>query len=165
MISSPNLTYLAFADYGLALSALNSLPANHDLLEFGQQQCGNYIMLVNSPHNILTELKVPTVDSVYIEKVHADLLAGYFKMKKTQANSNLLVLESVKLGDLFFAVNGLLRNTDFQLIEIQRNPLVGGKALALLANGSKPHASYLRDSITSRLMEHLSDTIKKLFNI
>ena len=161
-----NLVYLSFSSPMAALSVVDNLPAESQVLEVGQLHAGHVTVWVSVDSNILVGGVAEATDGVFLENPKADLLKGYFKQKNTQVTKNLLTLESSKLSTLLGAVDHLLKNTSYEMIEISRG--VNGQALAkaYLANGKAEEALMTANSdLHVRLFEEPGAQLLKLFNV
>lgn len=159
-----HLIYLSFANHIAALAAVDKLPADAEVLEFGQIHAGHVTVWISTNSNLLLGEEIDGTDGVFIEAPKLDLLKGYFKLLNTPLKKNLLILESTKMSHILTTVDGLLKNSSYELIEISRATNGQHYAQAYLANG-KPEEALMpaATDFTVRLIEDPSPGLRKLF--
>jgi len=163
MLNFPHLTIATFSSQMTALAALDALPADAEVLEYGQRQGGNLTVLIASKSKCVPEKQNGVVDCAFIENVSTELLKGYFKQKSTQVSKNLLVIEAAKLGQLMSFCDALLKTTSFEIIEVSRNP--HGPAFAFFANGLADTVPAGSPDVKVELLSNPSKHVLNLFNV
>jgi hypothetical protein len=155
-----SVSVFCFSQYSDLLQALQSLPTKINILEMGTVHSGQFVLMcedectIASPH--------PT-DSLVLTSVHPDLLKGYFKQLTVRAEKNLVCIEDKSLCHVLDAANTILHNSDFQLVEISRQPFPDGLATAIFANGTDPSSLTLLTKIRSVIISEPSSVLKKFF--
>jgi len=161
-----NLVYLSFAHPTAALAALDKLPTDCEVIEFGQLHAGHITVFVSCASNILAGGILDATDGIYLESPKPELMKGYFKQLNTQVKKNLLVLEAAHLSHVLTTVDGLLKKSSYQLIEISRAQGAQTHAVAYLANGAIEDALMpASQDLMVRLFEEPSGHVLKMFNI
>jgi hypothetical protein len=111
---------------------VDQLSADDEIIELGQLHRGEFLLLVNSQQK---KLQPPNVRDFFVADKNVDsLLAAYYKQVRSQEVKNLLFIETDSLSQLFEL---LLSNSHLQnglLLEISRQALPNGKAVAVIEN-------------------------------
>jgi hypothetical protein len=164
MTKLPNLVFMTFPNMSVAIETLHHLGGLLDMMEFGTLINNHVSLLAGCEENPLKNFEGPLPDSVFIKEPPENLLKAIFHQQKVKVTSHLLVIETKTMADLLKTCDQLLKKTQFELIDIQRN--TGFGHTAYLANDPVSDVKQFAPWDASfKVIAHPSAALLKYFNI
>jgi hypothetical protein len=153
---------MAFPNMPSAMEALQTLGDDLDILEFGSELNQSILLLATCKDNLLKKYTGALNDSLYLDKPAPELLKAYFHQQQVPVSSHLLTVETKQLSSLFNTCNQLLKQTRFQIIDMQRTST---GAIAYLANDSQSDITpFIPNDASFKLIPTPNKTLLSYFN-
>jgi hypothetical protein len=138
---------------------LQQLSPQDEIIEVGQLHRGEFLLLVYSKEKMTAPLKAK--DFFTTDKDVTHWLSAYYKQTHSQGAQSLLFVETEKISVL---LEILLNNTHLQkghLLEVSRQALPSGKAIAIIENLQDFKKEYIPQNVqayfTASPQKHLKN--------